>query len=108
MLMTRAGFEYKIALDGVEALEILATWRPQVILLDLIMPRKDGFATLEEIKNNPELKDIPVVITSNLGQKGDLERVQRLGASGFLVKSNSSPDEIVSRITALVKGGTPT
>ena len=72
--LTKAGYELKIASDGQEALEILKTFTPDVMLLDLIMPVRDGFSVLEEIKKNPSLKNIPIIITSNLSQKEDIDR----------------------------------
>ena len=73
--LTKAGFEVKIVRDGKEALEVLKTFLPDIIILDLVMPIKDGFATLEELKQDPRLKNIPVMVASNLGQKEDEERV---------------------------------
>lgn len=100
--MEKAGFEFKIATDGEEAIEVLKTWVPDIILLDLIMPRKDGFATLEDIKKDDRLHRIPVIVTSNLGQKEDFDRALAMGAKGFIIKSNSSPDEIVARIHSII------
>ncbi|HYH75539.1 MAG TPA: response regulator [Candidatus Saccharimonadales bacterium] len=100
--MEKAGFEFKMATDGEEALGILQDWIPQIILLDLIMPRKDGFSTLADIKKDPRLMQIPVLVTSNLGQKEDFDRAMGMGATGFIIKSDSSPEEIVARIHSIV------
>jgi CheY-like chemotaxis protein len=91
-------FVLKIAKDGVEALEVLKTYKPDVIILDLIMPRKDGFATLEEIKKDESLRDIPVIAASNLAQTEDVERVKSLGAVEFFTKSDHSLKELVDLI----------
>lgn len=96
--MQKAGFEFQIATDGEEAMKVLKEWVPDIILLDLVMPRKDGFSTLEDVKKDPLLQNIPVLVTSNLGQKEDFDRALSMGAQGFIIKSNSSPDEIVARI----------
>jgi two-component system, OmpR family, alkaline phosphatase synthesis response regulator PhoP len=100
--MEKAGFEFKIATDGEEAMDVLKEWVPDIILLDLIMPRKDGFSTLEDIKKDPRLAPVPVLVTSNLGQKEDFDRALSMGAQGFIIKSNSSPDEIVDRIHSVI------
>jgi CheY-like chemotaxis protein len=97
-----AGFDFRLATDGEEALAILRDWQPEVILLDLIMPRKGGLATLVDIKKDRLLKHIPVIVASNLGQKEDSDKAMAMGASGFIIKSNTSPDEIVQRITEAI------
>lgn len=101
--LTKVGFDIKIAGDGQEAIEILKTYIPDVIILDLVMPRKDGFATLEEIKANEQWRSIPVIVTSNLGQQEDINRCLKLGASDFLVKSNLSMNSLVDKIQTLIK-----
>jgi CheY-like chemotaxis protein len=104
--LTKVGFEVQMAGDGVEALEVLKTFRPDIILLDLVMPRKDGFMTLEEIKQQPELKSIPVIVASNLGQKEDLDKALGLGAVDYIIKSDLSMDSLVELINrTLQKAG---
>jgi len=99
--LEKAGFEIQIATNGEDALTILDTFPAEVVLLDLVMPRKDGYATLEEIRKRPQLKDLPVFIISNLGQKEEVDRVMSLGATECLIKSNLSMDELVKKIEAL-------
>lgn len=98
--MAKAGYEVKIAEDGEQALEVLKTWVPDVILLDLVMPKKDGFTTLAEIKQNENLKSIPVVIATNLGQKEDIEKGMQLGAADYMIKTDISMDGFLKKITA--------
>lgn len=93
-----SGFEVQIATDGVDALKILESFLPNVIVLDLVMPRKDGFATLEEIKANPKLKDIPVIVASNLGQQEEIDRVKKLGAVDCITKSDLSMSDLIKKI----------
>jgi DNA-binding response OmpR family regulator len=95
--LTKSGFDVQIATDGEEALQVLKTFTPDVILLDLVMPRKDGFATLEEIKQGP-MNKIPVIVASNLGQKEDIDKALTLGAADYIIKSDLSMDELVSKI----------
>ena len=99
--LAKEGFEFKIASDGEEVLEILKTFTPDVLLLDLVMPRKDGFAVLEEIKKMDGFKDIPVIVTSNLGQKEDIDRAMALGARDFITKSNLSMSDLVEKIKSV-------
>jgi DNA-binding response OmpR family regulator len=88
--LTKSGFEVQVAGDGEEGLEMLKTFTPDIILLDLVMPRRDGFATLPEIRKL--LKDVPVIVTSNLGQKEDLDKTD------YLIKSDLSMDALVTKI----------
>lgn len=101
--LTKAGFEVKIASDGNEALEILKTFTPDLILLDLMMPIKDGFATLQDLKANDLWKNIPVIVASNLGQKEDMDKSRLLGATDFIVKSDLSLDALIEKINKLLE-----
>ncbi len=101
--LTKAGFEVQLAFDGSEALLRLETFTPDLILLDLIMPDKDGFATLTQLKRNPQWKNIPVIVASNLGQKEDIEKSMKLGAADYIVKSDTSLDNVLSKINALLE-----
>ena len=101
--LLKMGFEVKTAADGEEALAALTEFVPDLILLDLVMPRKDGFATLEEIKKNDKWKSIPVLIATNLGQKEDVERGMKLGAIDYLVKTDTSVDDFVNKVKSILK-----
>ena len=101
--LSKAGFDVRIASDGQEALTILQTFIPDLILLDLVMPVKDGFATLEVIKQDENLKKIPVIIASNLGQKEDVDRGFKMGAVDFIVKSDLSLDNLLIKINTLIQ-----
>ncbi|HWY79152.1 MAG TPA: response regulator [Candidatus Sulfotelmatobacter sp.] len=100
--LTKAGFEIQIARDGQEAMAMVRTFTPDLILLDLVMPIKDGFTVLEEIKNDPTLKAIPVIVASNLGQKEDTDRALKIGASDYFVKSDLSLNTIIEKIHNLI------
>ena len=104
--LEKSGFEVKTALDGQEGIEALAVFTPDIILLDLIMPRKDGFAVLEYLKSNDAFKKIPVIIISNLGQKDDIDRGMRLGARDYFIKSEIPLAEVVVKIKTLLKSST--
>lgn len=100
--LTKAGFEVKIANDGEEAIKMLNDFTPDLILLDLVMPVKDGFSTLEVIKKDGKLNKIPVLIASNLGQKEDIDRGIKLGAVGYIVKSDLSLDDLIIKINSFL------
>ena len=105
--LTKAGFEIKNAFDGYEALSLLQTYIPDLILLDIVMPKKDGFSTLEEIKKNETLKNIPVILASNLGQKEDMDRGMRLGALDFFVKTDFSLNNLIEKINNILNVNIP-
>jgi len=98
---TKSGDDVKIASDGKEALAIAASFHPEVILMDLVMPNMDGFAALSELKKNPITKHISVIIASNLGQKEDVDKALGLGASSFIIKSDISISSLVEKVHAL-------
>ncbi|MBI2049376.1 response regulator [Candidatus Roizmanbacteria bacterium] len=100
--LNKAGFEVKNAYDGIEALSVLRTYIPDLILLDIVMPKKDGFATLEEIKKQDQLKNIPVILASNLGQKEDMDRGLKLGAIEFFVKTEFSLNNLIEKINKIL------
>jgi DNA-binding response OmpR family regulator len=96
--LSKEGIEADFALDGEEGIEKAKTVHPKLILLDLIMPKMDGFAVLEAMADEKTLKNIPVIVLSNLGQDEDIERAKKLGAKDFLVKSDSSIQAVVEKI----------
>lgn len=96
--LTKEGITCIVARDGEEAVAKITAEKPNLILLDLMIPKKDGFWVLEEIKKNPELKTIPVLVLSNLGQKSDQERAHDLGADEYLVKVDFSIQDIVEKV----------
>lgn len=101
--LVKAGFEIKIVGDGEEAIEALETFTPDLILLDLVMPKKDGYAVLQDLKAEPKWKSIPVLIATNLGQKEDVDRAMKLGADAYIVKSELALGELVKKINLLLK-----
>ncbi|MBL7057974.1 response regulator [Patescibacteria group bacterium] len=96
--LKRAGFEVFTGFDGSEVLKNIKENKPDLILLDLIMPIKNGFEVLGEMKMDSGLRKIPVVVLSNLGQDSDIERARELGAKDYLIKSNYSMKEIVEKV----------
>ena len=92
------GYEVALAMDGQEGLEKMKKDRPDLILLDIIMPKKGGFEVMEEMKKDPELAKIPVIIISNSGQPLELEKAKKFGAADWLVKTEFDPREVVEKI----------
>lgn len=101
--LTIAGFEVVQAQDGEKALEVIKSVNPDIVLTDIIMPFKDGFEMLEEIKKDTDLKNIPVIVLSNIGQEEDIEKGKLLGASDYLVKADHSMAEIVEKVNKILK-----
>lgn len=97
------GFEVSSALDGESALQLLTKKRPDLILLDLVLPKKDGFEVLKELKSKEEIKDIPVIVLTNLEGSTDIERALSLGATNYLIKANYQLPEIVEKIKSFIK-----
>ncbi len=93
-----SGFEVLLATTGDEALRKAQTEKPDIILLDLILPGQDGFVVLEELKKNEQTNSIPVIILSNLGQPSDIERGKKLGAVDYLIKSDVSLADLVAKV----------
>jgi DNA-binding response OmpR family regulator len=92
------GFAVVAARDGEEGLTVAARERPDLILLDVLMPKLDGFETLKRLKTDAETVDIPVIMLTNLGQKEDIEKGMQEGAVDYLIKAHFVPAEAVEKI----------
>lgn len=95
-------FEVEIAYNGVEGLEKLKSFLPNLILLDLAMPKMDGFEFLQKMMADPKLKKIPVVVLTNLGQESDIKRAKDLGAKDYLIKADLTPRQVVEKIRQIL------
>ncbi|MFA5997008.1 MAG: response regulator [Candidatus Paceibacterota bacterium] len=96
----KEGYETIFAVNGEEGVKKITEEKPDLVILDLMVPKKDGFTVLEEIKKIPELAKIPVIILSNLGQESDKARALALGANEYLVKIDNSMQDVVDRAKA--------
>ena len=96
--MESENFEVAIASDGIIGIKMLEKQKPDIVLLDIVMPKIDGFSVLKTIKKNPDLKEVPIVLLTNLGQKENVQRGFELGASGYIVKAHFTPSEVVQKI----------
>lgn len=96
--LEREGFEIIAASNGTDALKKILEPHISVILLDLMLPDIDGFEILQKIRNIETLKDIPVIVFSNLSEEEDVKKSKELGATDFMVKSNFTLEELVTHI----------
>lgn len=100
--IVRNGFEIKTADDGEECLKKLESYKPDLILLDLIMPRVDGYEVLHRLKES-QWHDIPVIVLSNLGEKEEIDHALELGAKSFMVKANFTTSEIIEKMNSMLQ-----
>ena len=96
--LTQENYEVLIARDGQEGLEVMEKELPDLVLLDIIMPKKGGFEVMEEMGKIPKLKNIPVIIVSNSGQPVELDRARKLGAKDWLIKTEFDPQEVIDKV----------
>jgi len=99
--LEKEGYDIEVAVDGENAISILEKAHPDVVLLDLLLPGKDGFEVLQTIRSTESVKTVPVVIFSNLGQKEDIDKAKALGVEEFLIKANFTLDDVVAKINKL-------
>ncbi|HTW96223.1 MAG TPA: response regulator [Candidatus Methylomirabilis sp.] len=92
---SRQDFKVELAMDGEAAISLAKSFRPDVILLDIILPKKDGITVLRELKADPDLSNIPVIISSNLGDDEKIKTALGLGAVDYLIKAQHPINEIV-------------
>jgi len=107
--LQKEGIEITLAKDGEEALNFLKSTKPDLILLDLILPKKSGFEVMEEMREDPQMQfqGLPIIIISNLGQPEDISRGQALGAIEYFVKAKTSIDELVEKIKSFLEKSQP-
>jgi len=96
--LTREGFDFVEATNGIEGMNKVLGEAPDLVLLDLMLPRKNGFDVLTDMRSNEATKDIPVIILSNLGQESDVKNGLSLGAQDYLIKTEVSLSEIVAKV----------
>lgn len=96
--LEKEGFGVLVASNGTETLDLLRKNSPNLIILDLVMPEMDGFEVLKKLKEEKDLRDVPVIILSNLGQPEDIERAKALGVFKYIIKSNVSIHQMVESV----------
>lgn len=97
------GFEIEVAADGQDCLNKLEDKKPDLLVLDIVLPKIDGWEILKKIKDNENLKDLKVVILSNISQKEDVEKGLNFGAIEYFIKAHYTPTEICEKIKKILK-----
>lgn len=96
-------FEAETAVSGEEGIKKIQENKPDVVLLDIILPKMDGFEVLRAIKENPALQKIVVILLTNLGQLEDLDRGVGMGAADYIIKAHFTPGAVVGRVKEILK-----
>jgi len=100
--LIRAGFDFIEATNGIEGVNKTKSEKPDLILLDLMLPRKNGFDVLRDIKGSEDTKDIPVIVLSSLGHEADIKEALNLGAQDYLVKTEIRLSEVLIKIKGML------
>ena len=100
--LTESGYEVDLAIDGSEGMYKALNTNPDLVLLDLMLPKVSGLQILAEIRKNPKTQKTPVIIMSNLGQAEDATKALQLGADDYIVKLNNPPSTVIKKIQALL------
>ena len=95
-------YEVVMALNGEAGLHMAEEKNPDLILLDIVMPKMNGFEVLKHLKSDKDLKKIPVILLTNLGQKEDVEKGLKLGADEYLIKAHFLPSEVINKIIKML------
>lgn len=97
------GFDVTTADDGEAGLAMAKLKKPDIILLDILLPKMDGFTVLKELKADKEVQNIPVILLTNLGQKDDISKGLEMGAVDYLIKAHFKPSETVEKVRKILK-----
>lgn len=100
--LRKTGYTATGAPDGEVAMEVMRKELPDLVLLDILMPKKDGMQVLEEMSTDPVLKHLPVIVISNSGQPVEIDRARKLGARDFLIKAVFEPNEVLDKVEVLL------
>ncbi len=101
--LIQEGFETEIAVDGEQGIDKIKNIKPDLVLLDIVLPKMDGFEILESIKKDPEFKNIPIILLTNLGQKNEIEKGLSLGADEYIIKAHFTPTAVVAKVKEILK-----
>ncbi len=97
------GYKVSVAVDGESGVEDAKRKNPDLILLDILLPKMDGFTALKKLKDTADTKQIPVILLTNLGQKDDVDKGLELGAEDYLIKAHFKPSETVGKVKAILE-----
>ncbi len=101
--LSKENFEVIKAADGQEGLEKAKSEKPDIILLDIMLPKIDGFQVLKNLREMKGFKNVPIIMLTNLGQNEDKQKGKQLGATDYLVKADTTPTDVVEKINSLIK-----
>jgi two-component system alkaline phosphatase synthesis response regulator PhoP len=101
--LTQEGYQIEVAKDGQVGLAKIREDKPDLILLDIVMPKMGGFEVMEELNKDEQLRGIPIIIISNSGQPVELSRAKELGVRDWLVKTDFDPQEVVDKVKKQLK-----
>ncbi len=96
--LSQNGYEVSIARDGREGLDLVRKIMPDLVLLDIIMPKMGGFEVMDEMRQDEKLKEIPVIIVSNSGQPVEIDKAKESGAKDWLIKTEFDPQEVIDKV----------
>ncbi|MBI3572733.1 MAG: response regulator [Candidatus Kerfeldbacteria bacterium] len=101
--LTLESYQAELATDGKSGLEKAKKLKPDLILLDILLPKMNGFDVLRALKKDAATKNIPVILLTNLGQKDDVVKGLELGAADYLIKAHFMPSEVIAKIAEVLK-----
>jgi two-component system, OmpR family, alkaline phosphatase synthesis response regulator PhoP len=96
--LTEEGYDVSVAKNGEEGIKMMQEEKPDLVLLDIVMPKMGGLEVMEEMQKDPDLKRVPIVVVSNSGQPVELDRAKRLGAKDWLIKTEFDPQEVIDKV----------
>jgi len=99
----KEGFVVAVALNGKDALAKAKEFKPDIVLLDIIMPQLDGFSVLEQLRADKSFAKVPIIMLTNLGQTEDIKKGEKMGADDYLVKANCTPMDVVNKVREHIK-----
>lgn len=96
--LSELGYEVKVVEDGEEGLRAIKEMRPDLVLLDIVMPKKNGFEVMEEVRADQDIKETKIIIISNSGQPVEIDKARKLGAVDWLIKTEFDPQEVIEKV----------
>lgn len=100
--LSKAGYYVEVANNGKTGLDMIIKNKPDLVLLDMLLPIMDGFSVLKELSNSGILPDLPIIIISNSGQPIEIERALKMGIRDYLVKINFNPGEVLEKVKRIL------
>jgi two-component system, OmpR family, alkaline phosphatase synthesis response regulator PhoP len=102
-ILSEQGYEVETVSDGTYVIAVVCEWKPDILLLDLILPNMNGFDILKELRSNKEYNSLPIIVATSLGQDEDKDKVMNLGATDYIIKSHITSKELVDKIVKVLE-----